>query len=126
MHKNILAIDYGTKKSGLAYSVEGFSFPWKTVPTADLLRYLPTSIQEKQIHLLVIGMPYNIDGSLSPHARRVKSFAASLEKILSIPIVLHDERLTTSEARIGFAESGYMGDIDAESARLILEDYLSS
>lgn len=69
-------------------------------------------------------MPYNIDGSISKHGRRVEKFIHSIKEVTPLPIIPHDERLTTSEARIGFAESGYDGDIDAESARLILEDYL--
>ena len=69
-------------------------------------------------------MPYNIDGTLSKHGRRVEKFVESIKTFTALPIITHDERLTTSEARIGFAESGYDGDIDAESARLILEDYL--
>lgn len=71
-------------------------------------------------------MPYNIDGSLSVHARRVQIFAKKLAKNTDIPIILHDERLTTSEARLGFCEHNYSGDVDAEAARLILESFLES
>jgi putative transcription antitermination factor YqgF len=71
-------------------------------------------------------MPYNIDGSISEHARRVEKFAKKLEITLSLPVILHDERLTTSEAIMGFDEMGMDGDIDAEAARLILVSYMDS
>ena len=48
-----------------------------------------------------------------------------VEKKYSLPVILHDERLTTAGAIMGFAEDGVDGDIDAEAARLILEDYLN-
>jgi len=50
-------------------------------------------------------MPYNIDGTMSKHGRRVQKFVQELEKIFTIPVILHDERLTTSEAQMGFEEA---------------------
>ncbi len=71
-------------------------------------------------------MPYNIDGSMSKHGKRVSEFMKRLEKTVQIPIVLHDERLTTSEAMMGFDDDGITdGDVDAEAARLILVDFLN-
>ncbi len=121
---SILSIDYGTRKSGLAYSVEGFCFGWRTVLTSDLLAILPKWAQERKAELIVIGMPYNIDGTMSKHGRRVGEFVKKLETLVQIPITLHDERLTTSEAMLAFDEYGVNGDIDAEAARLILVDFL--
>ena len=123
MKKNgsYLSLDYGTHKSWLAYSVEGFCFAYKTIPTAELLDFLPSWISEKKAEAIIIGMPYNIDGTESTHCIKVRKFAKELEKTIHIPIFLHDERLTTSEARLWGVD-----DIDAESARLILAEYLLS
>lgn len=123
--QNYISIDYGTRKSGLAYSVEGFCFAWKTVLTSELLTILPKWIQERKAEKIIIGMPYNIDGTMSKHGKRVKEFSKKLETLIDIPISYHDERLTTSEATLGFDEYGVSGDIDAEAARLILIDYLN-
>lgn len=123
--QNYISIDYGTRKSGLAYSVEGFCFAWKTVLTSELLTILPKWIQERKAEKIIIGMPYNIDGTMSKHGKRVKEFSKKLETLVDIPISYHDERLTTSEATLGFDEYGVSGDIDAEAARLILIDYLN-
>jgi putative Holliday junction resolvase len=96
-----IAIDYGTHKSGLAYSVEGFCFAHKTVATSELFTILPEWIREKKAEKVIIGMPYNIDGSESSHSKKVRKFAKELEKNIEKEIVFHDERLTTSEARLG-------------------------
>jgi putative holliday junction resolvase len=119
-NKSLISIDYGTRKSGLAYSVEDFCFAHKTVSTKDLTAYLRKWIPEKKATSIVIGLPLNIDGTESKHSTRVRKFTKELENIFpEQEIILHDERMTTSEARLSSAE-----DIDAESARLILEDYL--
>jgi putative holliday junction resolvase len=126
MKNSIISIDYGTRKSGLAYSIEGFCFAYRTILTSDLLALLPKWVAERKAELIIIGMPYNIDGSMSKHGKRVSEFMKRLEKTVQIPIVFHDERLTTSEAMMGFDEDGITdGDVDAEAARLILVDYLS-
>ncbi len=124
MNKAYLALDYGTKKTWLAYSVGSFVFGHKTVPTSELHLHIEKLVKEKHITDIVIGMPYNIDGTISKHGKRVEQFAGEVEKKISLPIHLHDERLTSSEARITFDETGFDGDIDIESARLILEDFL--
>ena len=98
MKNSIISLDYGTRKSGLAYSVEGFCFAYKTVSTADLLTLLPKWVIERKAELIVIGMPYNIDGTMSKHGKRVNEFVKRLNTRVQIPITLHDERLTTSEA----------------------------
>lgn len=120
---NLLAIDYGTKKSGIATGTAWFAFAWWTVPTSKLVSTVQKIIHEKRIEKIIIGMPYNIDGSMSEHGRRVQKFWDRLSEEIGLPFEYSDERLSTSEARIGFLEAHVDGDIDAESARLILEHY---
>lgn len=124
LEKNYLAIDYGTKKSGLAYSVGPFAFPWKTISTKELFTNIPQMMAEKKTSAIVLGLPYNIDGTLSIHGQRVQSFARRIDTELGIDIFLHDERLTSSEAEIFFIENRIDGEIDTEAARLILEGFL--
>jgi putative holliday junction resolvase len=115
-----LSIDYWTHKSWLAYSVEGFAFAIETVPTKELIGALDKLVEKRHPQAIIIGMPYHIDGTMSKHGQRVMSIAKILEKhFVTIPVIFHDERLTSSEAHLAWAD-----DIDAESARLILEDYL--
>lgn len=122
--ERLIAIDYGTKKSGIAYAESGFAFAWKTVPTGDIFPALHTCIGECENVRIILGMPYNIDGSQSTHGRRVLLFQEQLREHFPFPIVLVDEGLTSAEARMNFASDNTQGDIDSESARLILERYL--
>jgi putative transcription antitermination factor YqgF len=69
-------------------------------------------------------MPYNIDGSISKHARNVEKFAKVLEKYTPLPIILYDERLSTAEAIFAIDEFDYDGDVDTEAARIILINFL--
>lgn len=118
----LISIDYGTHKSWLAYSVEGFAFALETVQTRNLIPELEKLIKKRNPESIILGMPYNIDGTMSRHGQRVRTFAKTLEKHFpTLEIIFHDERLTTAEARLEWAE-----DVDAESARLILEDFLEN
>jgi putative Holliday junction resolvase len=119
-----ISIDYWTRKSWLAYSVETFAFAWKTVETKTLLDILPVFIQEKKAKTVVLWMPYNIDGTMSQHGRRVESFAKKLREKIEINIVFQDERLTSSEAEMAFDDAWILWDIDSEAARLILESWI--
>lgn len=119
-----ISIDYWTRKSWLAYSVETFAFAWKTVETKTLLEILPVFIQEKKAKTVVLWMPYNIDGTMSQHGRRVESFAKKLRENIDINIVFQDERLTSSEAEMAFDDAWILWDIDSEAARLILESWI--
>lgn len=121
---SLIGIDYGTKKTGLAYSVGSFCFSYKTVRTVEVIPEILAFIEQKKPEKIILWMPYHIDGTLSAHSKKVQKFAKILSEHTTIKIILHDERLTTSEARISFSESWFNGDIDAESARLILEDYI--
>lgn len=69
-------------------------------------------------------MPYNIDGTMSQHGRRVESFAKKLREKIEINIVFQDERLTSSEAEMAFDDAWILWDIDSEAARLILESWI--
>ena len=74
-----IALDYGTNKTGIAYSTMSFAFSLRTVPTRDLYTIIPELIRQKKASAIIIGMPYNIDGSMSKHGKRVQDFARKLE-----------------------------------------------
>jgi putative Holliday junction resolvase len=71
------------------------------VPTRNLISELEKLIKKRNPESIVLGMPYNIDGTMSKHGQRVKTFAKTLEKHFpTLEIIFHDERLTTAEARL--------------------------
>lgn len=79
---------------------------------------------------LVVGLPFNMDGSEGPQAARVRRFVAKLEPHLGIPVALWDERLTSVVAEEALRAAGLRRDrrkalIDQEAAAVILESYLA-
>lgn len=127
MNKNYLAIDFWTKKSWLAYNIDDFCFPLKTISSKILIEELQELYSKKEYHSFILGMPFNIDWSLSPHAKKVKYFAKKLEKLFpKTPIIFFDERLTSAQAKMDVIEYNSPIDIDSESARIILENFLLS
>jgi putative holliday junction resolvase len=86
-------------------------------------------VNERQVQILVIGLPYSMDGSLGFQARHVQKFAKRLAKALQLPIEYVDERLTSFQAeQMLIAEnrspSRHKGLIDRKAASLILQQWL--
>ncbi len=128
-----LGIDYGTKRVGLAHGDEiGVATPLPAlVDTDEAARWqkLGEVIKQRRITDLVLGYPYNMDGSVGFKAKEVDAFAVKLRAKFGLPVHLVDETLTSSEAessipkkdRRGVRDSGL---IDSRAACLILQDYL--
>lgn len=99
-----LAVDYGTKRIGLAVSdeLEFGAYPLRTLQRS---RSLGHDLQEiarlagkEEAEEIVVGLPLNADGSHGPAAENAAQFARSLGKRTPLTIRLHDEFLTTWEA----------------------------
>jgi putative Holliday junction resolvase len=128
-----LGIDYGTKRVGLAHGDDiGVATPLPALVDADAaVRWtkLGGVIRQRRITDLVLGHPYNMDGSAGFKAKEVEAFAARLQKQFSLPVHLVDETLTSyaaeesvpKKARRGVRDSGL---IDSRAACLILQDFL--
>ena len=94
------------------------------------LLYTSAQAEEQGAELIVVGHPLNMDGSKGPRAQLCEEFAEKLRELVSVPVVLWDERQTTVSA-IGFLnETNTRGKkrkqvIDAVAATIILENYLN-
>lgn len=128
-----LGIDYGTKRVGLAHGDEiGVATPLPALIDADesvRWRKLGEQIKQRRITDLVVGYPYNMDGSVGFKAKEVDAFAAKLKAQFGLPVHLVDETLTSSEAESSIAKKDRRGVrdsglIDSRAACLILQDYL--
>jgi putative Holliday junction resolvase len=128
-----LGIDYGTKRVGLAHGDEvGVATPLPALIDADdavRWRKLGEVIQQRRITDLVLGYPYNMDGSAGFKAKEVDGFAAKLKVAFGLPVHLVDETLTSSEAESSIAKKDRRGLrssglVDSRAACLILQDYL--
>lgn len=128
-----LGIDYGTKRVGLAHGDEiGVATPLPALTDAEeSARWakLGEVIKQRRITDLVLGYPYNMDGSVGFKAKEVDAFAAKLKAAFGLPVHLVDETLTSSEAESSIAKKDRRavrgsGTIDSRAACLILQDYL--
>ena len=96
-------MDYGTKNVGLACSddLAVTVRPLPSVPNLgrkSLLVRLEAAIRENQIDKLVVGVPWNMDGTSGEGVKRILSFIDLLRKELDIPVQGVDERLSSVEA----------------------------
>jgi putative Holliday junction resolvase len=131
-----LGVDYGSKRIGLALSdPEGMlasPIPHLAAhPFKSLLEQLRLLIRDKEISLIVVGIPRNMDGSYGPSADNAQQFALRLKESLLVPVTTVDERLSTVQAerllRAGGKNSRQQRQqIDSASAQIILQSYLDS
>ncbi len=130
----ILALDYGTVRIGVAVSDElkMIAQPLEFIPAepfAKFLERLKEIIREKEVEMILIGMPRNMDGSYGPAALKVQEFAAVLKDAITIPIKTWDERLTSAQAN-RFLIQGEVRraerkqKVDKAAAAILLQSYL--
>jgi putative Holliday junction resolvase len=132
----ILAIDHGTKRIGLAISDElgVIAQPLEFVlaePFDKFLARLREIVREKQVELLLVGMPRNMDGSYGPAALKVQEFVAVLNGALTTPIKLWDERLTSTQANRYLIQANVRREkrkekVNQTAAAILLQSYLDS
>ncbi len=127
----ILAVDYGTKNIGIAYSPDGvFSFPIGTIKKTELhkdLEAIDKIAKEKKAELIILGYP--VSEKESESAKFIRVFGERLEAHTGIKVVLQDEALTSKEVRdtghlMGKNDKAMRGQKDALEAQLILMRYL--
>jgi putative Holliday junction resolvase len=127
-----LAIDYGTKRTGLAICdpSETIASPLGVIEGHhDLTAKIADIVTKEAVGAIVLGLPLNMDDSQGPQAKLVFKFAEQLEKVLVIPVYFQDERLTTfsAEEKLMAAEltrKKKSKHIDAVAAAEILEAFL--
>jgi putative holliday junction resolvase len=130
----ILAIDYGTKRVGLALSDETGTIaqPLQFLPAepaAKLLDRLKETVAERKVEEIVVGIPRNMNGTYGPAAEKAREFVAALKQVLTIPVHTWDERLTTVQANRFLIETGMRREkrkerVDQTAAAILLQSYL--
>jgi len=130
----ILALDHGTKRIGIAVSDElkMIAQPLEFVaaePFADVLARLKELIQDKQVELVLVGLPRNMNGSYGPAAVKVQDFVAALRGALTVSIKTWDERLTSAQANRCLIQGNVRRDkrkekVDKMAAAILLQSYL--
>jgi putative Holliday junction resolvase len=117
----ILAIDFGTKRIGLArWSSEAkVILPFGIINNQDELSKL---IKTENFDKIVIGLPLGLNGHGNKNVERVKNFGEELKQKINLPIEFIDERFSSQEAvRMGDGVS-----LDEKSAMVILNTYINN
>ncbi len=130
----IIAIDYGTKRTGVAVTDRGrmIASPLETVATHELMHYLRAYFEKEQVDLLVVGHPRQMDHSDSESMKHIRFFVAAFKKrFKDIPVKWMDERFTSRMAMDAMVAGGMKksdrrvkGNVDRVSASLILQTFL--
>jgi len=131
-----LAIDHGTKRMGIALSDEMgiIALPLEAIPAEpfhQFLARLQEILRDKQVEMVLVGMPRNMDGSYGPAALKVQEFVAVLKQALTIPIQTWDERLTSTQAnryliQAEVRRADRRGKVDKTAAAILLQSFLDS
>jgi putative holliday junction resolvase len=133
-----LGLDLGSRTCGIA-----LSDPTGTIATGlDTLRfedgkyeipldYVAQIVDNKNVDLIVLGHPKNMDGSIGFQGRLIEDFKTKLESKVACKIVLWDERLTSKMAESVLLEADYSrkqrkSTVDKIAATVILQSYLDS
>ena len=119
-----LALDVGDRRIGVAVGddAHGLVRPLRTLSRRSVVKdlaELERVAREEKVDALVIGLPLTLRGEEGHQAERVRRFATAILD-LGLPVQLHDERHTSSEAELRGAK-----DIDAGAATILLEDFLA-
>jgi putative Holliday junction resolvase len=132
----IMAIDYGTKKTGIAVTdplhivITGLD----TVPTEKLTAFLESYFQQEEVSTIVLGMPHHPDGQPAQIAPVIRKFGEGLKKKFpDMTVAWQDESYTSVEAREIILQSGARKKkrrdknlVDKVSATLILRAYMEA
>jgi putative Holliday junction resolvase len=130
----LLAIDYGTKRSGIAVTdeLQIIASGLTTVNTKDLIDFLKTYTSKESVELFIVGEPKQMNFEVSESEVNISKFLEQLEKVCpAIPIKRVDERFTSKMAFQTMIDSGLNKKqrknkalVDEISATIILQSYL--
>jgi putative Holliday junction resolvase len=137
-----LGVDYGQRRIGLALSdATGLlARPWKVIPRVGNVSQVARAIADEvrslgegdeAVGVIVIGYPRRLGGEPNELTAMIEKLSDQLRQLVSVPLVLQDERLSSHEADrlLAHTEKNWRkrkAQLDAASAAVILQDYLDS
>ena len=125
----LLAIDFGEKRIGLATcdvtgQVVAARRTLRRSRDADVVREIGRFCRDEEVEGVILGLPRPRDGSETDLTRRVRSFGEKVAHATGLPLVYHDEALTSWEAERDLGPSAGE-EIDRSAAAILLADYLA-
>lgn len=129
-----LGLDLGSRTLGIAVSETGLiASNYKTIRHEEeydrLLDEVKALVDELKIGTVVLGFPKNMNNTIGPKGELSLDFKEKLEKIINIPVVLQDERLSTKSAldtliKGNVSRKDRKKVVDSVAATIILQTYL--
>ena len=129
-----LGLDLGSRTLGIAVSETGLiASNYKTIRHEEeydrLLDEVKNLVEELKIDTVVLGFPKNMNNTIGPKGELSLEFKEKLEKIINIPVVLQDERLSTKSALDTLIQGNVSRKdrkkvVDSVAATIILQTYL--
>jgi putative holliday junction resolvase len=131
-----LGLDVGSKRigvagcDGLGLIATGITTIWRSSFQEDITQ-LNEIILDRQVEILVLGLPYTMDGNLGSQAKQVQKFARRVAAVIELPIEYVDERLTSYAAEemmkaANISVSQNKATIDRIAAAVILQQWLDA
>jgi putative Holliday junction resolvase len=123
----LLACDVGAARIGVARSAGSLAMPLDAVPAGETsVSAIAALVLEHEATCVYVGLPLRLAGDEGPAAQAARQWAEQLADILSVPVRLIDERLSTVQAQRGLHEGGRTtrqsrSRIDSASAVVILQ-----
>ena len=132
----IMALDFGTKRIGMAMSDElmltaqGLNSLERKALKSDL-EEISKLVQENNVEEIVVGLPLNMNGTYSAKTKEVVEFVDELSRVVSVPIKTWDERLTSMQAErilldADASRAKRRKVTDKLAAQIILQSYLDA
>jgi len=136
MKKNILGIDFGTVRIGLAISdllgitAQGME-TLKYTDDRQVIEHIREIVTERAIGEIVMGLPLNMNGTKGPAAERCEAFGEQLQKAVGVPVKFWDERLTSVAAekqmlKFDLSRRKRRKAVDRMAAQILLQSYMDS
>lgn len=130
-----LGLDLGSKRIGVAFSSGALATPYEVIQrgrdhVADHAR-VAALVEECGAEIVVVGMPFSLDGSKGPAARLVEAEVDELREALTVPVETYDERFTTVTAHQSLMERKMKADarrrvVDKVAAAVMLQSWVDA
>lgn len=126
-----LGLDLGERRIGVAVSSGTVATPYEVLARGGERARLLDLVEETGATVVVVGLPYSLDGSKGPAARKVEAEVAELREVLPVPVELYDERFSTVTAHQTLMDQKMKADarrrvVDKVAAAVMLQSWLDS
>ena len=137
MPGRVLAVDWGEARIGLALSdpTRTLATPYMTLAEKDKglqIKRVVALVDLLEIAEIIVGMPLHMDGAATTTTRPAMKYAEKLAGLVSVPVTLVDERMTSITAEARLSEAGWKSSradksrIDSAAAAVMLQNWLDT